>query len=87
MPKIRKHTTRRVTLKKKYSIQKKIKDSKKKIKKEAKKLRANGILPRSKSAITLTMFRDKERIWHPQYLPLQGRTSQLSRAQGEHGPG
>ena len=48
MPKIRKHTSRRSTLKKKYSIQKKIKDSKKKIKKEAKKLKAQGIQPRSK---------------------------------------
>ncbi len=48
MPKIRKHSSKRVTLKKKYSIQKKIKDSKKKLKKEAKKLKAMGITPRSK---------------------------------------
>lgn len=48
MPKIRKHTSRRTTLKKKYSIQKKIKDSRKKIKKEAKKLKASGVGPRSK---------------------------------------
>jgi nuclear GTP-binding protein len=48
MPKIRKSTSKRVTLKKKYSIQKKIKDSKKKIKKEAKKLKAMGIAPKSK---------------------------------------
>lgn len=47
MPKIRKHSTRRTTLKKKYSIQKKIKDSKTKIKKESKKLRAFGLGPRS----------------------------------------
>ena len=46
MPKIRKSTSKRTTLKKKYSIQKKIKDSKKKIKKEAKKLKAQGIAPK-----------------------------------------
>ena len=43
MPKIRKSSSKRVTLKKKYSIQKKIKDSKKKIKKEAKKLKADHL--------------------------------------------
>lgn len=48
MPKIRKTTSKRVTLKKKYATQKKIRDSKKKIKKEAKKLKAMGIAPRSK---------------------------------------
>ncbi len=48
MPKIRKHSSKRATLKHKYSIQKKIKDSKKKIKKEAKKLKAMGIAPKSK---------------------------------------
>lgn len=48
MPKIRKSTSKRVTLKKKYSIQKKIKDSKKKMKKEAKKLKGMGIVPKSK---------------------------------------
>jgi nuclear GTP-binding protein len=46
MPKIRKSTSKRSTLKHKYSIQKKIKDSKKKVKKEAKKLKAMGIAPR-----------------------------------------
>jgi len=45
MPKIRKSTSKRSTLKHKYSIGKKIKDSKKKIKKEAKKLKAMGITP------------------------------------------
>ncbi|CDW80860.1 gtp-binding protein- [Stylonychia lemnae] len=44
MPKIRKRTTRRVTLKKKYSIQKSAKDTKRKIKKEAKKMQKRGIL-------------------------------------------
>lgn len=46
MPKIRKSTSKRGTLKKTYSIQKKIKDSRKKVKKEAKKLKAMGIAPR-----------------------------------------
>lgn len=46
MPKIRKSSSKRSTLKHKYSISKKIKDSKKKIKKEAKKLKAMGIAPR-----------------------------------------
>lgn len=46
MPKIRKSSSKRSTLKHKYSISKKIKDSKKKIKKEAKKLKALGIAPR-----------------------------------------
>jgi len=48
MPKIRKRTTRRVTLKKKYSIQKSAKESKRKIKKEARKLKKKGILHKSK---------------------------------------
>ena len=46
MPKIRKSSSKRATLKHKYSIAKKIKDSKKKIKKEAKKLKAMGIAPK-----------------------------------------
>jgi len=54
MPKIRKSTSKRSTLKHKYSIAKKIKDSKKKIKKEAKKLKAQGIAPKSKLTSLLT---------------------------------
>ena len=46
MPKIRKSTSKRSSLKRKYSIAKKIKDSKKKIKKEAKKPKAMGIAPK-----------------------------------------
>ena len=46
MPKIRKSSSKRSSLKHKYSIAKKIKDSKKKIKKEAKKFKAMGIAPR-----------------------------------------
>lgn len=48
MPKIRKHTSRRKSLKLKYDIQKKVRQHTKKIKKEAKKLKAQGITPRSK---------------------------------------
>ena len=48
MPKVRKRTTRRQTLKKKYKIQKAAKDTKKKIKKEGKKLIKKGILLKSK---------------------------------------
>lgn len=43
MPKIRKSSSKRVTLKKKYSIQKKVKESKRKMRKEAKKLKAQGL--------------------------------------------
>ena len=48
MPKVRKRTSKRQTLKKKYSIFKKAKEHRRKIKKEAKKLKAKGITPRSK---------------------------------------
>lgn len=69
MPKIRKHTSKRVTLKKKYSIQKKVKDSKKKMKKEAKKLKGMGIVPRSKGSC-IDSYRDEESGGHSQHLPL-----------------
>ena len=49
MPKIRKSTSKRVSLKKKYTIQKKARQSKKKMRKESKKLKAMGIQPKSKS--------------------------------------
>lgn len=48
MPKIRKKSNKRQTLKKKYSIQKQVKEGKRKMKKEAKKLKAKGIMPKSK---------------------------------------
>lgn len=51
MTKVRKRTTRRTTLKKKYTIQKKAKDSKRKIKKEAKKLKKKGVVGRCKFLI------------------------------------
>ena len=64
MPKIRKTPSKRTNLKKKYSIQKKIKDSKKKIKKEAKKLKAMGIAPKSKFNISIILIRIEERSWY-----------------------
>ena len=46
MPKIRKKTSKRPTLRKQHSVLKKVKDHHKKIKKEAKKLRKVGIQPK-----------------------------------------
>ena len=46
MPKVRKKTSNRQTLRKQYSVQKKVKDHKKKIKKQAKKLSKIGITPK-----------------------------------------
>lgn len=46
MPKIRKKTSKRPTLRKQYSVQKKVKDHHKKIKKEAKKLTKMGMQPK-----------------------------------------
>ena len=74
MPKIRKTTSKRTTLKKKYSIQKKIKDSKKKIKKEAKKLKAMGIAPKSKLNTSLIVIRIEKRSWYSKYIPIQRGT-------------
>ena len=42
MPKIRKQTSKRVTLRKKYSVDKKVKDHKKKLKKEIRKMKKGG---------------------------------------------
>jgi hypothetical protein len=74
MPKIRKTTSKRTTLKKKYSIQKKIKDSKKKIKKEAKKLKAMGIAPKSKLNLSIIDCRIEERSRHSKHIPIQRGT-------------
>jgi nuclear GTP-binding protein len=46
MPKIRKKTSNRQTIRKQYSAVKKVKDHKKKIKKQAKKLSKIGITPK-----------------------------------------
>ena len=46
MPKVRKSISKRVTLRKKYSVDKKVKEHKKKIKKEARKLSKLGITPK-----------------------------------------
>lgn len=42
MPKVRKSTSKRVTLRKKYSVDKKVKDHKKKLKKEIRKMKKTG---------------------------------------------
>ncbi len=47
MPKIRKHSSKRQTLKKKYNIDKRIREGKKKIKKEANKLKRQGVVAKS----------------------------------------
>ena len=46
MPKVRKKTSNRQTLRKQYAVQKKVKDHKKKIKKQARKLKGIGITPK-----------------------------------------
>ena len=51
MPKVRRKENKRQTLKKKYSIQKQVKEGKRKMKKEAKKLRAKGISPLGKKLV------------------------------------
>lgn len=51
MTKIRKRTSRRQTLKKKYSIKKSAKETKRKIAKEAKKMKKKGIVYKSKSIL------------------------------------
>lgn len=76
MPKIRKRTSKRQTLRKKYSIQKKVKDSKKKIKKEAKKLKKQGIVARSNDLPYIKVNREQERCSDSQLLSLQGRVTE-----------
>ena len=44
MGKVRKSTSKRCTLRKKYSVDKKVKDHKKKLKKEIRKMKKGGIL-------------------------------------------
>ena len=46
MPKVRKHISKRVTLRKKYSVLGKVKEHHRKIKKEARGLKKQGITPR-----------------------------------------
>lgn len=65
MPKIRKKTSKRVSLRKKYSVEKKVKDHHKKIAKKAKQLVKAGIRPVApkKSAVTVpNTFPDKENL-------------------------
>lgn len=47
MGKIRKHSSKRQSLRQKYNIQKKVSSHNKKIKKEAKKMKALGLKPKS----------------------------------------
>jgi nuclear GTP-binding protein len=44
MGKVRKSTSKRVTLRKKYSVDKKVKDHKKKLKKEVRKMKKTGVI-------------------------------------------
>jgi len=64
MPKIRKKTSNRATLRKQYSVQKKVKDHHKKIKKESKKLAKLGIQPKrmKKSPGLPNLFPHKEEM-------------------------
>jgi hypothetical protein len=43
MTKIRKHSSKRATLRKQYSVAKKVRDHKKKIKKEIRKMKKDGV--------------------------------------------
>lgn len=65
MPKIRKKTSKRVSLRKKYAVDKKVKDHHKKIAKKAKQLVKAGIRPvaAKKDAVTIpNTFPDKENL-------------------------
>jgi len=62
MTKIRKKTTKVVTLRKKYSVEKKVKQHHRKIKKEAKGLAKHGLTPRrtKKNPGIPNLFPEKE---------------------------
>lgn len=47
MGKVRKSTSKRVTLRKKYSVDKKVKDHKKKLKKEVRKMKKTGVIKKA----------------------------------------
>eukprot|EP00351_Strombidinopsis_sp_SopsisLIS2011_P002231 CAMPEP_0116888864 /NCGR_PEP_ID=MMETSP0463-20121206/24118_1 /TAXON_ID=181622 /ORGANISM="Strombidinopsis sp, Strain SopsisLIS2011" /LENGTH=76 /DNA_ID=CAMNT_0004554519 /DNA_START=34 /DNA_END=264 /DNA_ORIENTATION=- len=49
MTKIRKKSSKRVSLKKKYTVEKKVKEHKRKIKKESRKLTKAGLTPKRSS--------------------------------------
>ena len=51
MPKVRSNSSKRVTLRKKYSVDKKVKTHKKKIKKEVKKLKQQGLSHKRSSKV------------------------------------
>jgi nuclear GTP-binding protein len=63
MTKIRKKTSKRVTLKKKYTLQKTVKDGKKKMKKESKKLKAMGMRTNKRKGLKIpNIFPFKEEM-------------------------
>ena len=64
MPKVRKKTSKRATLRKQHSVQKKVKEHHRKIKKESKKLRAAGFTPKrmKKSPGLPNLFPHKEEM-------------------------
>jgi len=64
MTKVRKKTSKRVTLRKKYSVTGKVKEHHRKIKKEARVLKKEGITPRraKKSPGIPNLFPEKEKI-------------------------
>ena len=70
MPKIRKHSSKRVTLKQKYNIQKHVSRHNKKIKKEARKLRALGVKPKCKNNYNLFIYRNEEGSWYSKHLSI-----------------
>ena len=64
MPKIRKRTSKRVGLRKKYSVLKKVSDHHKKIKKAAKKISNSGLKPKQtkRKMVIPNIFPDKEEL-------------------------
>jgi len=62
MPAVRKKTSKRRTLRKKYSVDKKVKDHHRKIKKEARGLKKHGITPKrtKKNPGIPNLFPEKE---------------------------
>jgi len=51
MGKVRKHISKRVTLRKKYSVDKKVKDHKRKLKKEIRKMKKTGVIQKASKKI------------------------------------
>jgi len=64
MPKVRKKTSKRVTLRKKYSVTGKVREHHRKIKKEARVLKKGGMTPKrsKKSPGIPNLFPEKEKM-------------------------